>query len=142
MADILHKKKHITSSVVAKYVTWSALIKKYRYYTDTVCLFCEVVGFHDPIDEKVQVNQMLAKLPAVHIWSKYIRNLYLNFQRRAKRWGDDEAAVAIHAAHERKETLHGKHRTYAGTEEEKMRLWQEVAGEFFIVCTINEMQCP
>lgn len=33
----------------------------------------------------------------------------------------------------RKEGLHGKHRTYAGSEDEKMRLWQEVAGKFMLV---------
>lgn len=50
-------------------------------------------------------------------------------QRRAKRWGEDETAVVVHSAHERKDGLHRRHRTYAGSEEEKLRLWQEVAGE-------------
>lgn len=53
-------------------------------------------------------------------------------QRRAKRWIDDETAVAVHEAHKRKETLHGKHRSYGGSEEAKWRGWDDVASKYFL----------
>lgn len=38
-------------------------------------------------------------------------------------------SVAVHLAHKRKDVLHGKHRTDAGTEDAKNRAWDEVASK-------------
>lgn len=69
-------------------------------------------------------------LLCIHM-SLYLYSHLITFlsQKRAKRWDLDETGVAMHAAHERKGTLHAKHRTHSGSEEMKRRAWQEIAGK-------------